>query len=237
MKTFIIRLKGHELSEKLARECAQSCESLNIKYELFDAFTKQNGIKLLTNYNVQSSVLVHDDEWTDGTIGCLASHYFLWRKCIETKEPFFILEHDGIVLRDPSVLLNQIQYACHLDKFSPFNSKDDSVNHRQKYDKLTESSTSNNVLPYPQGRFYGDQTITGTCFRGAHGYIINPSGARKVVEFIDTFGAYPADMCLCDGAMHIQQTEESFVKLNGFFDTLQKHREYSTRKNSILYNK
>ena len=41
-KAYIIRIKGHELSESLARRCADSVTRVNMQYEMWDAF---DGIK------------------------------------------------------------------------------------------------------------------------------------------------------------------------------------------------
>jgi hypothetical protein len=35
---YIIRLKGHELSESLAKRCADSCDKVGMKYQYWDAF-------------------------------------------------------------------------------------------------------------------------------------------------------------------------------------------------------
>ena len=73
------------------------------------------------------------------------------------------------------------------------------------------------VKNYPKNKFYDDNNITGSCFRGTYGYIITPKGAKEVLDFIKTKGAFPSDRCLCSKATHLQRSNSTYVRLNPFF--------------------
>jgi hypothetical protein len=103
--TYIIRVKDHELSEKLAARCLESCQKVGQKAELYDAFDgtdpSVDGVKVpkhcqdatwlkwlkLINYHL-----------TKPEICCTLSHFSLWCKCIELDRPIAILEHDAVML-------------------------------------------------------------------------------------------------------------------------------------------
>ena len=136
------------------------------------------GIKILNNLNIVPSAYVEHRDWTDGTIGCLASHVLLWEECSRQEESYLIIEQDGVLIKDPRSLLPLIDTVCHLDAYLPFdNSKTAStaLEYFQLYNErvaLEEPGVKN----YPKNKFYDDNNITGSCFRGTYGYIITPKG-------------------------------------------------------------
>jgi len=230
MKAHVIYLSGDEFSVKMTKDAVASLEKFNIEYELFDGVLGREGISVLESFGAKPSVYVKRHEWTNGTIGCLASHYILWDKCSKQDEPFLIIEQDGILIRDPRDLLPDIKKVCHLDAYLPFDNliKTKGYNHFDVY-----NTNLNNCVPgvsqHPENVFYDNSTKTGSTFRGTYGYIITPDGAKDILNFITNHGAFPSDRCLCTNATHLQKANSSYVRLNPFFENLNIQRKYSSR--------
>lgn len=227
MKAFVIYLSGNDFSIQMMEETVESLKKFNIEYELFDGVVGRAGIKVLDSFGVRPSAHVKQNQWTDGTIGCLASHYLLWDKCAQQEKPFLILEQDGVLIRDPREILPLVKGACHLDAYLPFESGDDE--HYKTYDANLEKYEPG-IKDHPKNSFYIGNEITGYSFRGAYGYILTPKGAQDILKFISNHGAFPADKCLCSKATNIQRANSTYVRLNSFFKTLTLQRDFSLRK-------
>lgn len=227
MKTHVIYMSENEFSVKMTEDTIASLEKYNIEYELFDGVKGREGIGVLKSYGVVPSAHVKQREWTDGTIGCLASHYILWDQCSKQDEPFLILEQDGVLIRDPREILPDIDKVCHLDAYLPFD-LETGLAHFEKYNASLEIENPG-VKEHPVNRFYGNNDITGSCFRGTYGYIIKPEGAKEIIEFVENHGAFPSDRCLCSNATHIQRARSTYVRLNPFFQSLDEQRKFSLR--------
>ena len=158
MKTYIIYLKDNQFSAKMTEEAIKSLESFGIEYELFDGVKGREGIKVLSDHNRYPSAYFEFDEWTDGTIGCLASHYLLWDKCAKQNEPFLILEQDAVVVRDPRLIINKVEKVCHLDGHLPFDLK--RKNHFDYYNKKVKEDREG-LKEYPKSKFYNGK-VTDT---------------------------------------------------------------------------
>lgn len=229
MKTYIIYMSGDDFSVKMTEETIEPLEHFNIEYELFDGVVGKKGLDVLKSFDVKPSSVVPQSEWTDGTIGCLASHYLLWQKCANQEEPFMILEQDGLLVRDPRGILPLIDSVCHLDAFLPFENQEKGYDHFEWYNERIEEYEPG-VKKYPSNVFYPDNNLTGSVFRGAYGYIMTPKGAKQILNFIKRFGAFPADRCLCERAANIQRANSTYVRLNPFFHSLNVQREFTSRK-------
>lgn len=230
MKTHVIHMSD-ELSVKMTNDAVVSLNKFNIEYELFAGIKGKAGYKILKDFGVVPSSYVHDYDWTDGTIGCLTSHYILWDICANQDQPFLIMEQDAVVVRDPIEILDSIESICHLDAYLPFENqnKDPDYKHIDHYNANIEKYEPG-VHMYPRNRFYESRNITGSVFRGAYGYIITPKGAREVLSFIKKHGAFQADACLCQRASPIQRANSTYVRLNPYFETLDIQRTKSLRK-------
>ena len=113
-KAYIIRIKGHELSESLAKRCADSVTRVNMQYEYSDAF---NGINDTITppdnmHPFMKMVKVTDHFLTRGEAACALSHINLWAKCVEQDQPLVILEHDAVMVApyEQHAVFNSIAY-------------------------------------------------------------------------------------------------------------------------------
>jgi len=99
-QAYIIRVNGHEISEKLAQRCADSCDEVGQKYQFWDAFNGlESEIKPPKEYSdIVDMVKVTDHYLTRGEVACALSHISLWAHCVLLDKPIVILEHDAIML-------------------------------------------------------------------------------------------------------------------------------------------
>jgi hypothetical protein len=97
---FIIRVKGHELSENLANRCAISCDRVGQAYQFWDAYDGTEGtIKFPDHHNdTMSLIKITNHYLTKAEVACALSHISLWVRCILLDQPIVILEHDAIML-------------------------------------------------------------------------------------------------------------------------------------------
>ena len=81
---YIIRLKGHEVSESLAKRCADSCDKVGMKYQYWDAFDgTKDGIHPPENLiPFMKMIKIADHFLTRSEVACALSHISLWAKCV-----------------------------------------------------------------------------------------------------------------------------------------------------------
>ena len=101
--TYIITLPGNENSERLTKRCQDSCERVEQKYKLWQAY---DGIKdvivepeHLKNSEFIKLLKVSDHYLTRGEVACALSHISLWVHCVKLDKPIVILEHDALMLK------------------------------------------------------------------------------------------------------------------------------------------
>lgn len=231
MKTYIIRLSDNKLSCDLAEQSKISAETLGINSEYFEGIKREEVQEFFSKNSISFNKFQDKTHWSLGTMGCFASHWSLWNMCAESNESFTIMEHDGVLIRDPSIIENDIEDVCHLDQFIPFMSSfgEESEKYFEVYDKSVYERNESGVMDYPSSDFYGSKSITGSCFRGLYGYMIKPQGARKVLDFCKKYGAFPADRMMCENAVRLQRSNSTYVRLNPFFKSIKIQRDFSTR--------
>jgi GR25 family glycosyltransferase involved in LPS biosynthesis len=106
MKSFIIRLENYSNSVEWARRTFESGLKHNWTVDYFSGIDgKQRTLKdfdLLPNTAYKKNKTAFDRL---GTVGCLLSHYLLWKHCVEINESICILEHD-VTIHAPLPTLN-----------------------------------------------------------------------------------------------------------------------------------
>ncbi len=85
---------------------------LGIRYELFSAVDAARGDhEAVSRYNEKESLRRFGAPLSPGEIGCFASHYLLWQRCVAVQEPMIILEDDVQVspgFRDAVALVDKL---------------------------------------------------------------------------------------------------------------------------------
>jgi len=169
MKTFIITIKGHPLSEKESRECIESAKGFyKHDIEVFDAITPKRGYNDILGDRPN---IFDNYPRPDRVACCFASHYLLWKKCIELNEPILILEHDAVFISEfPDV---DFDMCCTFGEPTYY---------RPQY------------IDFDTPKIDGIQTLTDKNFLGHHAYAMKPEAAKIFVEDCDTTVLSPNDL-------------------------------------------
>ena len=102
-------------------------------------------------------------------LGCFASHYLLWQKCIELNQGIIVLEDDAIIHSNFPDVLNFIE--SNENTFEFFWLSPPAPARRNQKGKVVYSSEKLQVARYKKG--WGNAT----------GYFINPNAARKLLDY------------------------------------------------------
>jgi glycosyl transferase family 25 len=168
---------------------------------------------------------------TKGVVGCFLSHYYLWKKCVDLDVPIGILEYDVVFLNQlPNNMLDLFEDYCNLDinRHRYFKQgKDVYSNNLTKTNKITVEALNENLSTNNSLFSYVDKNHIS----GAHGYIIKPSGAKKLLDFTKTRGMMPADIHINLKSCNMHYTSESIVYLHSARSFLPK---FSHTKNNGL---
>jgi GR25 family glycosyltransferase involved in LPS biosynthesis len=209
IKSFIIRLDENEHSCRIAEECFLQATKFGLHPKYFKAIHgkdaefhyNETGIKKLGKFKKNKP----------GVIGCFFSHYYLWKKCIETNEPILILEHDGYLIRSiDGEILNQFNDVLKLDRLDPYSKNYDQELEKEKELPLTVERYNNNFTKVAK---YGLQDY----FKGAYSYIIKPAAAIKLIKFIAINGHRPADQQLNASIIDLKTTVPTVARLHPFY--------------------
>jgi len=152
MKTFLIRLKDNIDSVKSAEQAVLSAKKVGYtdNIEMFDAVLPLEWKEVLpfeNNFNWYPR--------PDNVAACFASHYLLWKKCIELNEPILILEHDAIFIDS---IPKDLEFDMCLNLGRPSYIKPDKLNYIE-----------------PEK---GISTLKQENFLGHHAYAISPKAAK-----------------------------------------------------------
>ena len=119
--TYIISIQGNEVSEKLTKQCIESCEKVgqpNVR--LFPAFDATHSPVKVQDHDLGKPIgelgTIKVPDFIQGQgflnflrlrrsdllmtqIACFLTHYSLWCMCLEKDRPILILEHDAIMVK------------------------------------------------------------------------------------------------------------------------------------------
>lgn len=146
----------------------------NVHYQFFTAINgKENpDFYLFKKYNEQKRFHRKGNSMTLSQLGCFASHYLLWEKCLELNKPLMILEDDAII--QPN--FSDVYQFCLSEKnsyefiwLSPPAFQTVSESKNNGFQMGLDNSTS--II-----RFWGKND-------NATGYYLTPSAARKLVAY------------------------------------------------------
>ncbi|QLB13790.1 glycosyl transferase family 25 [Bisgaardia hudsonensis] len=185
---FVINLKRSlerkEFIKKQFDDLIQQTQK-SINYEFFVAINGKEtpNHPLFNKYNDSLRFERKGNRMNLSQLGCFASHYLLWEKCLTLKQPIIILEDDAIIhdsFIDVYDFINSSQNNFEFFWLSP----PAPVNRGQK-GKLVFNipNISHNVLKYYKG--WGNAT----------GYFITPQAAKKLLEYTTTW-IYDADITM-----------------------------------------
>lgn len=161
---FIISL---EESDDRVQNLMALLDRIHLSYTVFKAVNGKNENHFLFNkYNHKKRMLCKGKELKKTQLGCYASHYLLWEKCILLNRPIIILEDDAII--NPELFLN-IYRELHSQETKPecvrlFKNKNSKGGHL-----TVENHTCFKLIKYLKGPM------------GTVGYFLTPSAAKKFI--------------------------------------------------------
>ena len=184
MKSYIIYLKDNEFSCRIADECVTQASRFGLDVTHFAGYTGQQANALFEQdgiYQFPKKL----KKITAGIKGCAASHYALWKACVEDDVPYLILEQDAYMIRPLPNILDSFDHVCKLDSANPF--ADD-------YSQQVQLDHGNRIVSYDLSWGYKKHAAPyGGYFRGAWAYVIKPQAAKICVDSFKNYGWLPAD--------------------------------------------
>lgn len=168
MKAFVITIEDNQKSMEAAYRCIKSAEKHGLHVEHHWAYTpKDNPFLLLHKKGIQPAFFQEIYSRHENCAAAFLSHHSLWEKSIKNDETIVIFEHDAIVIGEV-----------------PVNEKFEGV--------MTFSKPSYGKFNTPV-QLGVDGLIQKPYFGGAHGYMVNPWGAKQLVSKAKTHGR-PTDV-------------------------------------------
>jgi hypothetical protein len=205
MKFYIIRIKGHAESEKVAARCLNSIRAFYPNfYEddldkstgdkpgkgYFNAFTPDDNPENILRREGIIDFGKFKEVYSryENCIAAFCSHYHTWKSIAETKSPAFIFEHDAIIN-------NALPISSTVKKggTSKVLISNDVVGHpnaayKKRYTPHFSLGNIVNIGQPSYGKFNTPSSIginpltSKRYFPGAHGYYVTPDGARRLMK-------------------------------------------------------
>lgn len=95
LPVFVINLAS---SEQRRTKLTKRLNALDVEFELFEAVDgREKPHPLFNLYNSKRCQRHRRKPMSGGELGCFASHYLLWQKCIELDQPIVVMEDDVYV--------------------------------------------------------------------------------------------------------------------------------------------
>ncbi|HGF7203284.1 TPA: glycosyltransferase family 25 protein, partial [Vibrio cholerae] len=165
MKIYVISLKN-SLDRRASIE--QQMTSHGLKFEFFDAIDGRIDPPhpLFANYDYTKRLWLTSGKMPmRGELGCYASHYLLWQKCVELNAPIVVLEDDAQIL--PSFV----------NYFSTIKVK------TQEYGflRLEEAYERSRLFLQEKANNFEISFLTNN-FGGARAYSLSPASAKKLIK-------------------------------------------------------
>jgi glycosyl transferase family 25 len=134
-------------------------------FEFFDAVDgRKEKHPLFSKYNVKKRLRYKGYELTAGELGCFASHYLLWEKCVELNDTIIVIEDDVQLETCFKESIKDAQQLAQYEYLRLF------VNNRYRpFIKIAEYKEYD-VVEYQRGP------------SGARAYLITPMAAQKLIN-------------------------------------------------------
>ena len=208
MTGYIIRMKGVDLSEELAQDCADSLEKHGVNYEFFDAVHGEEIDKVWTEKGLDFYRKQNANKRLPGVKGCFLSHYILWEKCLALDTPILIFEHDALLIKDlPDLVLKNRYDVLNLDYASRV--EKDYEAHLQTNRGVGVENWP--VAPKKKGLV---SQLNKSSIKGIHAYAIKPSGAAQLIHKAQTLGTLPADIHVNSKYIDLRYSITSYARIN-----------------------
>lgn len=162
----------------------QQLQLLGVPYEFFNAIhgAQNPDHPLFKKYNDKKRALLRgaNASLKPGQLGCFASHYLLWKECVEGAKPIIVLEDDAILLPTfLSFIENSANFANHYG-----------LVWMQPSRKIANQAgySLEKIGPFTVKKF-------AKGFSGATGYLITPQAAQTFMNHTAEW-LYPVDITM-----------------------------------------
>lgn len=206
MKSYIITMTEDQESTDAAAKAVMSsvAHENDFGIDIFDATIPEHVDKEMTLYGLKwnwpwknlemdiASGITKQPYLTankNKRIACFLSHYRLWKHCVKENTPLLILEHDAIFTRKVPV---HVLDACKYDIIG-LNDPRKATRKSEIYHDKVQDADGQFVVQVPKIDF--DQVAQGLA--GNSAYYIKPKGAKKLIQLVDEYGAWPNDAIMC----------------------------------------
>jgi GR25 family glycosyltransferase involved in LPS biosynthesis len=210
--TYIINVKGNEISQKQAAICADSCNKVGQRHVLYSGYdgTDNKEIKTpnhLKNKDYMKWIKLMDSTMSMPEVACALSHFALWAHCITLNKPIVILEHDAIMLRPYPVFkfYNTIEYLGHQFELEGVKAMYKLQDNNQVIEKFHRKE-----IDPPIGVQHSMINIINYNYlypMGLHAYAIDPMMAKRLFAHVLNEGIInPVDTIIEVGQFELIQT-------------------------------
>jgi GR25 family glycosyltransferase involved in LPS biosynthesis len=235
MKSFIITMIGHEMSEQLSAECREQAAKFGLDVQVFEAIWGRDYEHHLQKLNIKLGKQKLS-KMTLGHYGNFLSHFYLWMGCVKDNETYLVLEHDGWLMRElPGNILDQFDDVCKLDCFSPYMKKDGGYDAIVDRD-LTSPVVAHPIIDLPAVTGYDDavksKKYAGVYSTGVYAYIIKPQGAKKLIDYVYEHGFRATDNQVGTIVMNVKACVPPVARLHPVMKNREIIGQMSTSKQS-----
>ena len=197
MKIFVINLPG--AIERLQFQ-EEQLSKLELDYEIIEA---------TSIYDISDEEHTkHYHDWQrplkSTEVACYFSHRYIWQIIIDNNMPALILEDDALLSKYTPEILNSISELSHVDLVQL------EIRGRKKLIKKQGVKISSTHTLY---RLYQDRT-------GAAGYVLWPSGAKRLLEHesVHGIGLVDANIASCYNIKSYQVEPAAIIQLDQCHD-------------------
>ena len=184
---YIIRVKNHEKSEALAKQCSDSCDRVGMPWQYWDGYDATGSEIIPPDHHneIMEMMKVSDHYMRKGELANCLNHVSLWAKCILEDKPIVILEHDAIMVK-PYRFHSIYNSICYLGG-------------KEQVKKNWD------VLPTPP---HGSDGNNYHFILRTHAYAIDPAVAKNMLSYILRQGIHGAsDIMIRADLFPMHQTE------------------------------
>ena len=189
MEAHIIYLPKSKHSVDLANRALKNLkETLDIDGRLFEGTDRYSVWQEYIDYHLKLKINSFGVGKIDSEIATFLSHYKLWKKCLDNSKKFLILENDSLFTENVNIdtLLN---FNGDLLNLGLPSWKNNMIKDKNQNPAISWLDKKDGIFNRKEKNNYTD------CLYGAHCYVLNPSGAKKLIDNIDN-GIEPADIYL-----------------------------------------
>ena len=195
MKMYVITIMENERSVQVADRCIKSGKVFGYNIRKHKAYSPQNCnvYEELKKLKYPEKLFHEKYSRPENCIAGFLSHHSLWQKCVRSKEPIVIFEHDAVLVGDiPQMMM---------------------------FDILNLGKPSYGKFNTPSYIGYGS-LVSKPYFPGAHAYRLTPKGAQQLIDEC-VFSAGPTDIYIHSSKFTLGEYYPWPVEARDSFTTIQ----------------